>query len=152
MRHNNGTISLSRGFSLFMAQQFDLAEKYVPQYLDLQYLSNPEGKDISVLSNWETYLKRVISITGPEVSYENRAYKIKGTSSTSFEKNWVTTFRATIPYNTLVSPVDVNDSGMFRFFLLSDKIDASTTIDRRLAWVDISAEDLSQVEPGTVDD
>lgn len=148
VRHNNGTITLSRAFALFIAN-IQGSEAYVPQYLDLQYIANPLEVDIDNLENWETYLKKIISLSGPEVKYITNAYKPKNKEGAGYEKNWVTIFRANIPYNLLTSAVEATDKGAFRFFLLSNPIDSTSNIDRRLAWVNITAEELSKLEPGT---
>lgn len=145
-RHNSGTTTLSKAFALFMANNAN-ASAYIPQYIDLQWIENPQSYDTEILSNWTSYLKRNVSITAPEVTYEQNAYKIRGQSS--YKKNWVVTVTASLPYNLLQSQVYSTSTAAYRLFLCSGELPNDSSTDTRLAWVNIGANELSKMEPGT---
>lgn len=146
-RHNNGLLTLSKAFALFLCNNKNAAS-YIPQYIDLQFIENPDIVDnINNLANWRSFLKKTVSLSGLSYSLDQAAYRETGSSS--YQQNWVTEVTARIPYSLLQSRVSASSESIFRLFLLSNKITNDALTDTRLCYVSISAEELSKLEEGT---
>lgn len=145
-KHNNGLITLSKAFAYQMSNH-QYASEYVPQYVDLEYIEDPNNMDPSKLSSWQTYLKRIVSISGLVPEQIDKAYKVKG--EPNYQPNWVTTCTIVIPYNYLQAPVSPDSQSLFRLYLMTGELIHDPIADRRLAWVSLTAKELSELEYGT---
>lgn len=122
-KKNSGTIDLSKLFAKFISNNSIDAEE-LPQFLDLR--KNEENVYSSILSS--------------KIPLSGRNYQFDTDTN-----NWVAIFVATINYSYLVDGnIDQNDPD-FRLYITSGYVDGKT-ID--LAYIDISATELSKIQAG----
>lgn len=122
-KHNEGTKYLMRSFAKFLAGQANL-ETDTPQFLDLE-------KDMGA-SDWETYLTKIIELTGREW-YQNGI------------NTFACKFTATIPFTALSAGISSDDTNDFRLVLYSEE--SNERID--LAYLPVTAKSLCRIAPGT---
>lgn len=145
-KKNKGLLTLSRAFALYISNNTD-KDNYTPQFLDLQWLEYPsQVSNIENLSNWESFLLQPISISGLSYKLEERAYVEQGQSR--YQPNWVAVATARIPYSYLISHQTVSSTSLFRLFLLTKEFD-NPTLDRRLCYVPITADEINKMTPGS---
>lgn len=146
-RHNNGLLTLSKAFALYLCNNKN-SSAYIPQFIDLQYIENPDiVDDIDNLDNWRTYLRKPISLSGLSYTLDSSAYKEVGSSI--YQENWVAEATARIPFSLLQSAVSEESPSLFRLYLLTSKLINDPLTDTRLCYVTITAEELSKLEVGT---
>ena len=73
---------------------------------------------------------------------------ITGSNYSNLSGNWVTTLTASIPYEQLNEPISETDKTSYRLYLISGEDKSSNT--QELAYLDISAEELSRISAGTM--
>lgn len=124
-RHNNGLPDLMKVICKFLSGNGDNYAD-VPKYIDLRKES-AEG-------TFNSHLKSMCVITGSNYS--------------NLSGNWVTTLTASIPYEQLNEPISETDKTNYRLYLISGEDKSSNT--QELAYLDISAEELSRISAGTM--
>ena len=135
-KHNKGTLTLSKAFSLFMSG-YSEAFKYIPKYIDLQKESKDEvsGKPV-----WTSSLLKPIAITAPSFKYDENL------------NNWVSLSTAVIPAEMLIEPIIISsdfEQNNYRLCLLCEEL-ADPLVSRELAYFEaINDKDLAKITPGT---
>ena len=129
--HNAGLPALCRSFCSFITGNTITVED-IPEYLDLRY--NDGG-------SWSSILLTKIPLSGKSWVYD-------GTIN-----NYVAKFTGVISYNYLTRAITKADSDTYRLYLYSGSLGKDSNnnytgyID--LAYLDIDAETLSYLSPGT---
>lgn len=126
--HNHGTPALKRAFVRFITGQANRTED-LPQYLDLRYL--PEGE-----TTWVGCLTTKIPLSSKNWDYD----------SNPRVDNYVAKFTGNISHDILSKDITDQDTGTYRLFLYSIN---SELVYTDLAYLDVRAEDLSRISPGT---
>ena len=129
--HNEGLPALSRAFCQFITGN-RITEEDIPQYLDLRY------------SDGETYNSCLLSrvhLSGKSWVYD------------SANSNYIAKFTGVISYNNLTRAITRADSELYRLYLYSGSLGVDSNNEYTgyydLAFLDISAETLSYLSPGT---
>ena len=123
-RHNNGLPDLMKVICKFLSGNGDNYAD-VPKYIDLQ-------KEID--GGFTSFLKSMCVISGSNYS--------------NLTGNWITVLTASIPYEQLLEPISETDTSKYRLYLISGEDKSSNT--QQLAYLDISASELSRISAGTV--
>lgn len=145
-KKNSGLLTLSKAFALYISNNSS-KEDYIPQFIDLQWIEYPDQvSNIEDLSNWESFLLQPISLSGLSFSLQDKAYVEKG--QINYQPNWVAVANARIPYSYLTSHQTLSSSSLFRLFLLTKGTD-NLTIDRRLCYVPITADEINRMTAGS---
>lgn len=145
-KKNSGLLTLSKAFALYISNN-ESKEAYIPQFIDLQWIEYPsQVSDINNLNNWESFLLQPVSLSGLSYSLQDKAYIERG--QVSYQPNWVAMANARIPYSYLISHQAVPSSSLFRLFLLTKDTD-NLTIDRRLCYVSITADEINRMTAGS---
>ena len=145
-KKNSGLLTLSKAFALYISNNSS-KEDYIPQFIDLQWIEYPnQVSDIEDLNNWESFLLQPVSLSGLSFSLQDKAYVEKG--QINYQPNWVAVANARIPYSYLTSHQTLSSSSLFRLFLLTKDTD-NLTIDRRLCYVPITADEINRMTAGS---
>ena len=133
-KHNNGTEYLQKSFCKFISGNYG-GDSDIPQLIDLR---KEDG-----YGNWTTYLNQELGLTG-------KTYLKTTDAELGLDDVWVARFTAAIPYSVLIDPKPIaeTDTGHYRLYLYSS-FDVEEQSYHDLAYIDISAEALSQITPGT---
>ena len=128
--HNNGTAALQEIFARIMANDSDSTAEFrnmTPNYLDLCRSSDGE--------EWYTCLLDIINIptTARRATIDDN-------------NEWVARFTATIRYDDLIVPIESTDTDKFRLYLYYMNSERGRA---DLAYLDVSAIDISKISPGT---
>lgn len=149
--NNKGTQHLKQSLCLFLTHNFssEVDEQrnytpiyYYPQYLDLLYQANSSASAVHFLSYMQPltsfeYIEEDATLTDyistPEVgdAYYPPAAKFTGV----------------INYSNLVEAVSPDDTGIFTLVLMSGK--NYNDVAQPMAYIRVSAKQLSQISPGT---
>ena len=145
-KRNKGLLTLSKAFALYISNNAS-KDDYVPQFIDLQWIEYPnQVADIEDLDNWESFLLQPVSISGLSYMLDDKAYVEQG--QVRYQPNWVAVANARIPYSYLSSHQTMASTSLFRLFLLTKNTD-TLTIDRRLCYVPITADEINKMTPGS---
>lgn len=128
--HNNGLPYLQKVFCNFLIGNLITIED-IPECLDVRRQENGS-------SPWVSYLLSKIHLT-------SKSWNIETEGGVD---NYIATFTAVIPSTSLIQPISKSDTGNFRLYLQTGAL-SPTTGYNDLAYLDISAEELSKISPGT---
>lgn len=130
--HNSGLPALSRSFCKFITAN-GTTEEDIPQYLDLRY--SDDG------TSYTTCLISRVHLSGKSWIYD------------SSSSNYVAKFTGVISYNYLTRPITRMDTDFYRFYLYSGSLGLDSNNQYTgyydLAYLDVDAETLSYLSPGT---
>lgn len=129
--HNSGLPTLNRSFCNFITGNTTTIED-IPEYIDLRY-NNGES--------WESILISRIHLSGKSWTYDSSL------------QNYVAKFTGVISYNYLSRLISRTDTSLYRLYLYSGSLGLDSlgnpTGYYDLAYLDIDAETLSYLSPGT---
>lgn len=129
--HNSGLPTLNRSFCNFITGNTTTIED-IPEYIDLRYNAG---------TSWQTMLISRIHLSGKEWTYDNSL------------SNYIAKFTGVISYNYLSRAITRSDSEVYRLYLYSGSLGLDSlgnpTGYYDLAYLDIDAETLSYLSPGT---
>ncbi len=126
---NHGLPSLSMSFCKFVTGNTLTQEDY-PCFLDLRKSNTEEG-------TYNTNLLSKIPLSGKTWSFNTT------------ENNYVATFNAVISFNNLQQAIVRTDSNYYRLYLCSGMSSTQSGVYYDLAYLDVTAEALSYISPGT---
>ena len=132
---NNGTDYLKKSFCKFLTGNYG-GNPDTPQLLDLRKFDTDANK-------WITCLNQEIVLTG-------KTYLQTTDEALGINNNWVARFTAAIPFASLIEKILDSDTHQYRFYLYGS-FDESDISERYhdLAYVNVTAESLSQITEGT---
>lgn len=133
--HNSGTPNLQRAFCKFVCGNTITVED-IPQFLDLR-------KSSDEFENEQSCLLNRVALTGK--SWDELRYSNSVTESTS---EYIAKFTGVISSNSLSALINKGDTRKYRLYLCSGSLYSNTGF-YDLAYIDVSAEDLSHITVGT---
>lgn len=138
--YNSGTAYLKKSICKFLSGNYGGAPD-IPQMIDLR---KKDSSMPDVPASWKTCLNQEIILTG-------KTFLIEDNNDLGINNNWVARFTAAIPRAALIDAISADDvTNSYRLYLYGsfDELNISERY-HDLAYIDISAESLSRITPGT---
>lgn len=129
--HNNGLPYLQRAFCNFIVGNMITIED-IPEFLDLR-------KQIVANGAWQTCLLSRVHLSGKSWSENTTS---QGTNEC------IATFTGVLAYMNLKEAIPRGDTSSYRLYLYSGSLSDTTGYDD-MAYLDITADELSRISPGT---